>query len=175
MRYAHLALFAAALVAGPAHGDPVLLDHWDTSAVVDALRALGATEILVGQGGAGPSVIARTVDGLSVGLFARACRPPTSDEASTDCRGLEGMISYDVRARPDRAALPERLNHRFVAGKFMLDASGALRLSRYIGLGGGVTGENLRAELRDFFAIGATTAATLWPAAATSSPTTPRP
>lgn len=171
MRYARLPLFAAALVAGPAHGDPTLLDHWDTGAVVEDLRALGATEILVGQDGAAPSVIARTTDGLSVGLFARACRPPTSDGASADCRGLEGVISYDIRARADRAALPERLNHRFVAGKYMLDASGALRLSRYVGLEGGVSGENLRAELRDFFVIGATTAATLWP----SAPAAPRP
>jgi hypothetical protein len=166
MRYACLALFAAALAAGSAHAAPGLVDRWRSDAIVEALRSLGATDIQTSQGSAQPSIIARTADGLSLGLFARACRPSPFDQTVDDCPGLEGLISYDVSRRADRAALAERLNHRFAAGKFTLEAGGALRLSRYVGLEGGVTPENLRDELRDFFAVGAMTAQTLWPPAA---------
>jgi hypothetical protein len=145
--------------------DTAPIDHWNTGAVTAALQSLKASNIqtIVGEGR--PAVMARTPDGLNVGVYARACdaAPPGVDPI---CHGMEAIIGFDPGARADRKALANRLNHQYALGKFLDEPDGAIRLSRYVVFDGAVTPANLRAELSSLFAIGSLTTQTLWPGAA---------
>jgi hypothetical protein len=175
MKYASIMLTAVLLSAGSVRAQSALLDQWNTNDVVEILRGIGATDIQVSRLGVEPSVIAKTPDGWNIGLYARVCQP--RPDQGFNCSGLEGLISYDISRRADRVAVTDSLNHRFMTGKFTLENGGALRLTRYIGLDGGIARANLAADLRDFFSVGALTAQTLWPrlAAHASEPTAGRP
>ena len=76
------------------------------------------------------------------------------------------MISYDASQKPDRAALVEQLNHDYALGKFMAEPDGTVRGSRYFLLDGGVTEDNLRAELNGYFTVGVLAGRAIWPQAA---------
>lgn len=158
-----LALIAASAVAAlasatSAMADPVLITHWDTGQLVNALQSLGATDIHVGELGGKPAVTARTRDGLSIGLFAKGCEPA----APLVCHSIEGAITYDASQKSDRAALANQLNHDYALGKFMAETDGAIRGSRYFMLDGGVTEDNLKAELNGFFTVGGLASRAIW-------------
>ena len=160
-----LALAFSGCVAAPALADPVMVTRWDSGQLVNALQSLGASEIRVGELGGKPALTARTRDGLSVGLYAKGCEPATAPAAPV-CRGIEGVISYDASQKPDRAALVEQLNHDYALGKFMAEPDGTVRGSRYFLLDGGVTEDNLKAELNGYFTVGVLAGRAIWPQAA---------
>jgi hypothetical protein len=138
------------------------IDHWNTNAVMAALQAVKASDIQAVTSEGRAVVTARSRDGLNVGVYAKSCDPaPPGVEAI--CHGLEAIISFDPGGKTDRRALADQLNHQFALGKFLAEPDGAIRLSRYVVLDGGVGPGNLRAELASLFAIGALTGKTLWP------------
>jgi hypothetical protein len=157
-----LALLAASLLAAPALAQPTLVTRWDPGQLVNLLQSLGVTEIRVGELAGKPALTGRTRDGLSIGLFAKGCDPAAPVGAPV-CHAIEGAISYDASQKPDRAGLANQLNHDYALGKFMAEPDGAIRGSRYFMLDGGVTEDNLRAELNGYFAVGALASRAIWP------------
>lgn len=141
------------------------IDHWSTNAVLAALQTLKADNIQAVTNEGRAAVTARTKDGLSVGIYAKAC-DPSPPGVEPLCHGLEAIISFDPGARADRKALMDRLNHQYALGKFLDEPDGTIRLTRYVVFDGGVTPGNLRADLASLFAIGALTTQNLWPDAA---------
>ncbi len=158
------------IAVGPAlaQSPPGPVQRWDSGQMVDLLNGLGAKDIHVTGAQGKPAITAVTRDGLNVGLYAKGCDAPVG-AAEPVCHAIEGVVTFDVSQRPDKADLPGRLDHAYAMGKFTLEADGSLRASRYILLDGGVTQENLRTELNDFFAVGALTRQNLWPQAGTAS------
>ena len=158
MRFARLALAMGLLAMAPFAGgaaqaaEPALVDHWSEPVIERLLLSLGATDLqrttLAGQAG----LLARSHDGLSVGVYAKACSPMTAP-AEPYCRGIEGIASFDPGRGVDRAALADRLNRQYAAGKFMLENDGAIRLTRYIDVDAGVSEANLRSQLGEFLAL----------------------
>jgi hypothetical protein len=150
---------ASAAVAAPSP----LLTRWDTAAVRAGLTQAGATDIRVEDLDGLPMITARTRDGLSVGVYAKACDPSTAT-APAVCHGLETIVSFDPGAAIDRGRMVEHLNLAYASGKFMADPAGTIRLSRYVSFDGGVTPDHLRAEFASYFTLAGLTARTLWPA-----------
>jgi len=138
------------------------IEHWNTSAVVDALQALKAQRVNATTSGGRVVVTARTLAGLNVGVYAKAC-DPTPPGVDAVCHGLEAIISFDPGSKADRKTLADRLNHDFAVGKFLDEPDGTIRLSRYLVFDGGITPANLRAELASLFAVGVLTGQNLWP------------
>lgn len=153
---------AAAPALAQSAVQPTTVTRWDTGQMVNVLQSLGATEIRTGDFGGKPALTAKTRDGLSVGLYAKGCDPATPP-ATPVCHGVEGVISYDATQKPDRAALVEQLNHDYALGKFMSESDGTVRVSRYFLLDGGVSEDNLRAELNGYFTVGVLAGRTIWP------------
>jgi hypothetical protein len=166
MRYGLLALAGGLLLSGSAGAaEAALIDHWSEPVVERLLQSLGATDIqrtvLAGQ----PGLLARTADGLSIGVYAKACSPAASP-AEPFCRGIEGIASFDPGPGADRIALAVRLNHQYAAGKFMVEADGSIRLTRYIDVDAGVSEANLRAQLGGFVALANAAKDAVWTAPA---------
>jgi len=166
MRYGCLALALGLAVCGSARAaEPVLVDHWSEPVIQRLLQSLGATDIerttLAGQ----PGLLARTADGLSIGVYAKACAAATPP-AEPFCRGVEGIASFDPGRNADRLALAVRLNHQYAAGKFMVEADGSIRLTRYIDVDAGVSEANLRAQLGGFLALAEAAKDAVWAAPA---------
>jgi Putative bacterial sensory transduction regulator len=163
MRTACFALAGGLLLSGGARAaEPVVLvDHWSEPLVERLLQSLGATELqrttLAGQ----PGVIARTADGLSIGVYAKACSSATTS-AEPFCRGIEGITSFDPGRGADRLALAVRLNHQYAAGKFMVEGDGSIRLTRYIDVDAGVSEANLREQLGGFLALAGAAKDAVW-------------
>lgn len=160
-----LALTVSALAVAPALAQPALITHWDTGQLTYALQSLGATDIRAGDLGGKPALTARTRDGLSLGLYAKACDPAIPPATDPVCHGIEGVISYDASQKPDRGAVVEQLNHDYALGKFMAEPDGTIRASRYFLLDGGITPENLQAEMNGYFAVGVLAGRVIWPQA----------
>jgi hypothetical protein len=164
MKRAILAALAVCGFAGAAAAAPApLLTHWDTKAVQAGLTQVGAADVRVADADGLPMITARTRDGLTVGVYAKACDASTVRGPAL-CHGLEGIVSFDPGPNVDRAAIVARLNATYASGKFILAPDGTVRLSRYVDFDGGVSAENLRAELTGYFALAGVTARTLWPA-----------
>jgi hypothetical protein len=164
MRYGLLALAGGLLLSSQARAaTPALVDHWSEPVVERLLQSLGATDLerttLAGQ----PGLLARTADGLSLGVYAKACSPQAAP-AEPFCRGIEGIASFDPGKGADRAALAARLNHQYAAGKFMVEPDGSIRLTRYIDVDAGVSEANLRSQLGGFLALADAAKAVVWAA-----------
>jgi hypothetical protein len=164
MRTACLALAVGLTLGGSARAAaPALVDHWSEPVVERLLQSLGATGLerttLAGE----PGLLARTADGLSLGVYAKACSPATAP-AEPFCRGIEGIASFDPGKGADRAALATRLNHQYAAGKFMVEPDGSIRLTRYIDVDAGVSEANLRSQLGGFLALADAAKAVVWAA-----------
>ena len=172
MPRALLALVIASLIAAPglivapgvALAQPAapLVQRWDSGQLVDVLNTLRSKEVRVNSIDGRPAIVAVTRDGLNVGLYAKGCEASVGASEPV-CHAIEGVITFDVSQRPDKASLPGDLDHDYAMGKFTLETDGSLRASRYFLLDGGITQDNLRTELNDFFAVGALTRHTLWP------------
>ncbi|HEY2660773.1 MAG TPA: YbjN domain-containing protein [Caulobacteraceae bacterium] len=154
---------AAPALAQPA-AEPTTVIRWDTGQLVNVLQSLGTTEIRTGDSGGKPALTARTRDGLSVGLYGKGCDPATPPAAPV-CHGIEGVISFDASQKPERATLVEHLNHDYALGKFMSEPDGTIRVSRYFLLDGGISEDNLRAELNGYFTVGVLAGRAIWPQA----------
>jgi hypothetical protein len=163
MKMVCLVVVFTALLGGSAAAAPPLLDHWDGGAMTGALKALNATGIREASLAGEPGLLAATPDGLNIGLYAKACIP-TADPGQAVCRGVEGIVSYDPGNVLDRGLLVDELNHAYAAGKFMVERDGAIRLTRYLNLDGGVAPANLRAELADFFTVATAAKKIIWAA-----------
>jgi len=160
MKVACLALAIGLLVSGAARAaEPALVDHWSGPLVQRLLQSLGATDSRQTQLAGAPGLLERTSSGLSFGVYAKACAPAAAEPY---CRGVEGLASFDPGRGADRAALVDRLNRRYAAGKFMLEADGSIRLTRYIDIDAGVTEANLRAQLGEFIALAEATKDAVW-------------
>ena len=156
---------AAWMIAGSAGAAPApLLQHWETAGVRAGLIAAGATDIKVADADGLPMITARTRDGLGVAIYAKACDLATA-KAPPICHGLEGVVSFDPGPAADRTAIVARLNQAYASGKFIVVADGTIRLTRYVDFDGGVTPENLRAQLTAYFTLAGVTARSLWQAA----------
>ena len=167
MRFSLFALAGSLLLISQARAaEPALIDHWSQPVVVRLLQSLDATDIqrttLAGE----PGLLARTADGLSVGVYAKACSPAAAATAEPFCRGIEGIASFDPGPRADRLALAVRLNHQYAAGKFMVEGDGSIRLTRYIDVDAGVSEANLRAQLGGFLALANAAKDAVWAAPA---------
>ena len=162
-----LALLFCGLLFGQAQAQapPSLVERWDSGLLVDTLHALSATEVQSGATADRPTITAVTRDGLSIGLQARGCDTPNPLTGPV-CHAIEAVVIFDLSQRPDRAALADQLNHSYALGKFTLEPDGSLRATRYILLDGGVSQDNLRQELVDFFTVGVLARRTIWPQAA---------
>ncbi len=160
-----LALLASSLLAAPALAQPALITHWDSGQLVNILKSVGASEIQVGQLGGKPALTGHSRDGLSFGLYAKGC-DPAAPPAAPVCHGMEGAITYDASRKPDLASLANQLNHDYALGKFMAEPDGTIRGSRYFMLDGGVTEDNLRAELNGYFAVAGLAGRAVWQAPA---------
>ena len=154
-----LGLFATSAAQA---AEPALVDHWSEPVVQRLLQSLGATDLqrttLAGQ----PGLLAKTADGISLGVYAKACAGAPTAAAEPYCRGVEGIASFDPGRGADRAALADRLNHQYAAGKFMLEPDGTIRLTRYIDVDAGVTEANLRSQLAAFVALAEATKTAVW-------------
>lgn len=165
MKRVSLAAVLASLAAGSAAAAPSpLLQHWDTGAVRAGLTAVGATDIRVFDADGQPMITARTRDGLGVALYAKLCDASTG-RATAVCHGMETVVSFDPGPAADRGAIVARLNQTYASGKFIVVADGTIRLTRYVDFDGGVTPENLRAQLTEYFTLAGVTARSLWQAA----------
>jgi len=156
-----LALLASSVLASPALAQPALITHWDPGQLVNILQSVGASDIHVGQLGGKPALTGRSRDGLSFGLYAKSCDPATPP-APPVCHGMEGAVTFDAGQKPDRAALANQLNHDYALGKFMAEPDGMIRGSRYFLLDGGITEDNLRAELNGYFAVAGLAGRSIW-------------
>ena len=167
MARVRLALIMSGLLATQVHAQAAtsLVDHWDAGLLVDALHGLDATDIRAGAVDGRPTIAAVTRDGLNAGLMAKGCDSPPPATGPV-CHAMAIVITFNLGQRPDRATVADQLNHGFAIGKFTLEADGTLRLTRYILFDGGVSQDNLRAELNDTFTAGALVRQTLWPAPA---------
>ena len=145
--------------------EPVMVDHWNEPVVQRLLLSLGATDIQRTTLAGAQGLLARTSDGLSVGVYAKACSPATPP-AEPFCRGVEGIASFDPGRNADRVALAVRMNHQYAAGKFMVEADGSIRLTRYIDVDAGVSEANLRAPLGGCRALAAAAKDAVWAAPA---------
>jgi len=166
MKYGRLALALGLLVCGSAKAaEAPLVDHWSEPVMQRLLLSLGAGDqqqtILAGA----PGLLARTTDGLSFGFYAKACSPTNTPEGPY-CRGVEGIASFDPGRGADRTALVDRLNRQYAAGKFMAEANGTIRLTRYIDVDAGVSEGNLRAQLAEFIALAEAAKDAVWAAPA---------
>ncbi len=166
MKYALAALAVAIACSGTARAaEPVLIDRWNEPVVERLLTSLGATDLqrttLAGQAG----LIARTADGLGIGVYAKACAAATPP-AEPLCRGVEGIASFASGPGVDHAALADRLNHQYAAGKFLVERDGTIRLTRYIDVEAGVSEANLRAQLAGFIALSSAAKDAVWAAPA---------
>ena len=157
-----LGLFAAGAAQA---ADAPLVDHWNEPQVERLLQSLGANSFerttLAGLAG----VIARTSDGISIGVYAKACAAATPP-AEPLCRGVEGISSFAPGPSVDRPALADRLNHQYAAGKFLAEQDGTIRLTRYIDVQGGVSEANLRAQLASYIALSRAARDAVWAAPA---------
>ena len=163
MKRVTLAAAFASLAAGSAAAAPsALLQHWDTGAVRAGLAAAGATDVRIADADGLPMVTARTRDGLGVALYAKLCDTPVG-KAPANCHGLETVVSFDPGPTADRTAIVARLNQTYASGKFIVVQDGTIRLTRYVDFDGGVTPENLRAQLVENFTLAGVTARSLWP------------
>ena len=152
-------------LAGPALSAPApLLQHWDTAAVRAGLTAAGATDIRVADADGLPMITARTRDGLAVAAYAKACDLSTAKTPAV-CHGLEAIVSFDPGGAVDRGPIAARLNQTYASGKFIVEPDGTIRLSRYLDFDGGMSADNLRAELAEYFTLAGVTARVLWQAA----------
>jgi hypothetical protein len=164
MRFSLLALAGSLLLGGPTQAaEPGLIDHWSQPVVERLLQSLGATDIqpLAGQ----PGLLARTADGLSIGVYAKAC-VTTAASTAPYCRGVEGLTSFDPGRGANGAGIADRLNRQYDAGKFTLEADGSIRLTRYIDVDAGVSEANLRSQLRGFLALADAAKDAVWSAPA---------
>jgi len=162
MKRVTLAGVLASLAAGSAAAAPApLLQHWDTGGVRAGLTAAGATDIRVADADGLPMITARTRDSLGVAIYAKACDVGPA-KAPLICHGLESIVSFDPGAAVDRTAIVARLNQTYASGKFIVVPDGTIRLSRYVDFDGGVTPENLRAQLTAYFTLAGATARSLW-------------
>ena len=141
--------------------EPVLINHWSEPVVERVLQSVGATGLqrttLDGQAG----LIARTADGLSIGVYAKACVDQAAP-AEPFCRGIQGLASFDPGHGADRAALAARLNRQYDAGKFTVESDGSIRLTRYIDVDAGVSEANLRSQLASFIALSNAAKEAVW-------------
>jgi hypothetical protein len=166
MKKACLVLTFAALAAGSATAatpasTPPLMDRWDAGLVSAALTSLGVTGIRDASIDGQPGLLARTPDGLSMGVYAKACTPSPSGGAPV-CRGLESLMGYEPGAPGDHSLLIDRLNHDFAPGKFTVERDGTIRLTQYVNLKGGISQANLKADLADFLTVAAGAKPTIW-------------
>lgn len=152
------------VTAARAQAPPSPVDRWDSGLLIDTLHGLGATEVHVGGADGRPTLAAVTREGLNVALYAKGCQTPPPVSGGL-CHAIEGVITFDLSQRSDRVALTDQLNHGFAMGKFTVEPDGSLRATRYFLLDGGVTQDNLRQELIDFFTVGVLTRQTIWPQA----------
>ena len=161
MKRVILAVVIASMAAGGAAAAPAtLLQHWDTNTVRAGLMAVGATDIRLADADGLPMITARTRDGLGVALYAKAC--DASAKGLPVCHGMESIVSFDPGPAVDRTAIVARLNQTYASGKFIVVPDGTIRLSRYVDFDGGVTPDNLRAQLTAYFALAQVTARSLW-------------
>ena len=150
--------------AGPAMSAPTaLLQRWDTAAVRVGLAAAGAADIRVADADGLPMITARTRDGLGVALYAKAC-DAAAGRTPAICHGLQAVVGFDPGPAADRGAIVARLNQTYASGKFIVVPDGTIRLTRYVSFDGGVTPENLRAQLTEYFTLAGVTARSLWQA-----------
>ena len=164
MRTACLALAMGLILGGPANAaEPALVDHWNQPVVMRLLQSLGATDIQQTTLAGAPGLLAHTADGLSIGVYAKACAAQAAP-AGPYCRGVEGLASFDPGRGADRAAIASRLNHQYAAGKFMVEQDGSIRLTRYIDIDAGVTEANLRSQLGGFLALADAAKDAVWAA-----------
>jgi len=154
-----LGLFATSAAQA---AEPVLFDHWNGPVVERLLQSLGAADLQRTTLAGGPGLLARTSDGVNFGVYAKACAAAPTATGELYCRGIEGIASFDPGRGADRAALADRLNHQYAAGKFMLEPDGTIRLTRYIDLDAGVTEANLRSQLGAFLALAEATKTAVW-------------
>jgi hypothetical protein len=166
MRFSLLALAGGLLLSGAAQAaEPNLIDHWSQPVVERLLQSLRATDIQQTTLAGEPGLLARTADGLSIGVYAKACVAQAAP-AEPYCRGVEGLASFDPGRGADRAAIADRLNHQYAAGKFTVEADGSIRLTRYIDLDAGVSEANLRSQLGGFLALADAAKDAVWAAPA---------
>jgi len=173
MRFACLALAMGLLAMGPATGAaaqsatqsaaPGLVDHWSGPVVQRLLQTLGASDLQQTALAGAPGLLGRTSSGISFGVYAKACSPMTPP-AEPYCRGVEGIASFDPGRGGERAALADRLNRQYAAGKFMLENDGTIRLTRYIDVDAGVSEANLRSQLAEFLALANVAKDAVWAA-----------
>ena len=169
MRFACLALAMGLLAIGPATGAaaqsaaPGLVDHWSGPVVQRLLQSLGASGLQQTSLSGAPGLLGQTSSGISFGVYAKACSPVTAP-AEPYCRGVEGIASFDPGRGADRAALADRLNRQYAAGKFMLENDGTIRLTRYIDVDAGVSEANLRSQLGEFLALANVAKDAVWAA-----------
>ena len=164
MNYGRYALALGLLVCGSAKAaEAPLVDHWSEPVVQRVLESLNTSVLQQTTLAGGPGLLARTRDGLSFGVYAKACSPAAAP-AQPYCRGVEGIASFDPGRGADRAALVDRLNRQYAAGKFMAEADGSIRLTRYIDVDAGVSEANLRAQLGEFIALAEATTDAVWSA-----------
>ena len=162
MKRLPLVFATASLIAGSAVAAPApLLQRWDTAAIRTAVTASGAADIRVADADGLPMSTARTRDGLGIALYPKACEAQGT-QAATPCHGLEAVASFDPGPTADRTALVAKLNQAYAAGKFIVVPDGTIRLLRYVDFDGGVTPDNLRAQLIAYFTLATVTAQGLW-------------
>ena len=150
-------VFCAALASqAMAQAAPSPIDHWDSGLLVDILHALGSTDVEVSAADGHPIITAITREGLKATLVAKGCDPSTADGGST-CHAVEVIFTFPLSTSSDRVATADQLNHGFALGKYTLEADGMLRDTRYLLLDGGVSQDNLRAELIDTFTVASLT------------------
>jgi len=151
-----IASSSAALAA-----EPALIDRWNGPVVERLLTSLGASDLRRASLDSQAGLIAHTADGLNIGVYAKSCTAAAAP-AEPFCRGLEGLTSFDPGPGVDRAALADRLNRQYAAGKFLVERDGSIRLTRYIDVDAGVSEANLRSQLAGFIALAKTAEAIVW-------------
>jgi hypothetical protein len=159
-----LALVLSALVTTTAQAQAPTsnVDRWDAGLLTDMLHSLAAKDVRVSLTDGRPALEATSREGLALTLLARGCDTPVPASGEA-CHAIEGLVTFDLSQTPNRAVIADQLNHGFAMGKFTIEPNGALRVTRYVLLDGGVSQDNLRQQLIDFIQVAALTRQTIWP------------
>ena len=142
-----LALAGSTLITATRGADQnQLVTTFTTANVSAALQAIGAKEITSGKTDDGTVyVTAKSPEGLYFNFILQHC------DAKEGCAGLQLDIIWEKDAFPISLTMVNGFNAKYLFAKAFQSETGELGLSRYLVCSGGITLQNVEANLAGFF------------------------
>lgn len=127
---------------------PALVQGWSEPQLGKVLEMAAASGPSFSGAPERPVVDAANAEGLRFRLMGQGCQGET-------CTALIAVMGIGLPEGADANALAAAFNAKFVQAKFQPQGATAVLMTRYILIQGGVSEENLAANLAQFLAIAA--------------------